>query len=73
MTRSLQLPRFGDKENSPFFEDYLIRLLEERDRVGLTDLIYQIDAIMLTVDPGNSISYIAELCLMTPYHYLVTL
>ena len=73
MTKSLNLPRFGDKENSPFFENYLIRLLEDRDRVGLTDMIYEIDAIMLTVDPGNSISYIAELCLMTPYHYLVTL
>lgn len=73
MSRSLELPRNGDKENSAFFEDFLIRLLEERDRVGLTDMIGQIDAIMLTVDPGHSISYIAELCLMTPYHYLVTL
>lgn len=73
MSRSLDLPRYGDKQNSPFFEEYLSRLLEERDRVGLTDMIGQIDAIMLTVDPGNSISYIAELCLMTPYHYLVTL
>ena len=73
MDKSLNLPRFGDKENSPFFEKYLIRLLEDRDRTGLTDMIYEIDAIMLTVDPGNSISYIAELCLMTPYHYLVTL
>ena len=73
MTQSLQLPRFGDKENSTFFEKYLVRLLEERDRVGLSDMIFQIDAIMLTVDPGHSIAYIAELCLMTPYHYLVTL
>jgi hypothetical protein len=73
MTPSLQFPRFGDKENSPFFEEYLARLLEERDRVGLTDMIFEIDAILMTVDPGHSISYIAELCLMTPYHYLVTL
>ena len=73
MSQSLSLPRYGDKENSRFFEDYLLRLLEDRDRVGLTDMIYQIDGIMLTVDPGHSIAYIAELCLMTPYHYLVTL
>ena len=73
MMQSLNFARYGDKENSSFFEEYLVRLLEERDRVGLSDIIYQIDAIMLTVDPGNSISYIAELCLMTPYHYLVTL
>jgi hypothetical protein len=73
MSRSLDFPRQGDKENSPFFETYLCRLLEERDRVGLSDMIFEIDAIMLTVDPGRSIEYIAELCLMTPYHYLVTL
>ena len=73
MSKSLEFTRRGDKKNSPFFESYLIRLLEERDRIGLTDMIYEIDAIMLTVDPGNSIPYISELCLMTPYHYLVTL
>jgi hypothetical protein len=71
--KSINFQRNGDKENSPFFEEYLIRLLEERDRVGLTDLIGEIDAIMMTVDPGHSIDYIAELSLMTPYHYLVTL
>lgn len=48
---SFSFPRHGDKENSAFFEDYLIRLLEERDRVGLTDIIREIDAIMITVDP----------------------
>jgi hypothetical protein len=73
MSKSLEFNRHGDKQNSAFFEDYLVRLLEERDRVGLTDLIGEIDAIMLTVDPGHSIDYIAELALMTPYHYLVTL
>ncbi|MEQ1916437.1 MAG: hypothetical protein ABL856_06895, partial [Gallionella sp.] len=29
--------------------------------------------MMITVEPGNAIEYIAELALMTPYHYLVTL
>jgi hypothetical protein len=73
MTDSLAFSRNGDKQNSEFFEEYLGRLLEERDRTGLTDLIREIDAIMLTVDPGHSIAYVGELCLMTPYHYLVTL
>jgi hypothetical protein len=73
MTDSFSFQRSGDKQNSPFFEEYLVRLLEERDRIGLTELIREIDAIMLTVDPGHSIAYIGELCLMTPYHYLVTL
>lgn len=70
---STSFHRYGDKENSSFFEEYLVRLLEERDRVGLTESIGEVDAIMITVDPGNSIDYIAELSIMTPYHYLVTL
>lgn len=70
---SLQFDRNGDKENSPFFEEYLQRLLSERDRLGLTEMIHEIDALMITVDPEHSIDYIAELTLMTPYHYLVTL
>lgn len=65
--------RNGDKLNSDFFETYLQRVLEERDRCGLTDMIGGIEALMITVEPGNSIEYIAELALMTPYHYLVTL
>ncbi|WP_455205904.1 hypothetical protein, partial [Kaarinaea lacus] len=65
---SINFQRFGDKQNSGFFEEYLVRLLEERDRVGLTDLIAEVDAIMMTIDPGHAIDYIAELALMTPYH-----
>ena len=73
MPDSLSFKRSGDKLNSDFFEEYLIRLLEERDQIGLTDMIHEIDALMITVDPGHSIRYIAELALMSPYHYLVTL
>lgn len=73
MMNSLQFTRHGDKENSAFFEEYLQRLLEERDQLGLTEMIHEIDALMITVDPDHSIQYIAELCLMTSYHYLVTL
>ena len=73
MINSLSFARQGDKQNSPFFEDYLVRLLDERDRVGLTQLIREIDAFMITVEPGHSSEYVAELALMTSYHYLVTL
>lgn len=73
MTYSMDFPRYGDKENSPLFDEFLHKLLEERDRIGLTDMIYQIDALMITVEPGNSLAYVGELCLMTPYEYLVTL
>ncbi len=71
--KSSDRARNGDKLNSAFFETYLPRLLEERDRCGLTEMIGEIEALMITVEPGNSIEYIAELALMTPYHYLVTL
>jgi hypothetical protein len=70
---SLGFERHGDKQNSPFFEEFLVRLLEERDQVGLTEMIHEIDALMITVDPGHSVKYVAELALMTSYHYLVTL
>lgn len=70
---SLDFPRYGDKLNSDFFEEFLVQLLEERDRSGLTSMIRQMDAMMITVEPGHSIAYVGELCLMTPYHYLVTL
>lgn len=73
MFNSLQFSRHGDKENSVFFEEYLQKLLEERDQLGLTEMIHEIDALMITVDPDHSIQYIAELSLMTSYHYLVTL
>ncbi|MFA5082919.1 MAG: hypothetical protein WC474_10265 [Hydrogenophilaceae bacterium] len=73
MSASLQFPRYGDKANSAFFDEFLVKLLEERDRIGLTEAIRQIDALMITVEPGNALAYVGELCLMTPYTYLVTL
>ncbi len=73
MLNSRLFPRFGDKQNSEFFETYLQRVLEERDRSGLTEMIGGIEALIINVEPGNSIEYVAELSLMTPYHYLVTL
>ncbi len=71
--RSLSFERHGDKRNSDFFEEYLTRLLEERDRSGLTEMVREIESLMITVEPGHSLQYIGELALMTPYHYLVTL
>lgn len=70
---SMQYLRHGDKVNSPWFEEFLPKLLEDRDRIGLTDMVHEIDTMMITVEPGCSVAYISELALMTPYHYLVTL
>ncbi len=63
----------GDKENSSWFKEYLVKLLQDRDSIGLTEMIRQVDALMITVEPGCSVAYVSELALMTPYHYLVTL
>lgn len=73
MINSLIHPKQGDKSNSPWFDEFLGRLLENRDRTGLTEMIREIDALMITVEPGCSAAYVSELALMTPYHYLVTL
>ncbi|HEY7987420.1 MAG TPA: hypothetical protein VIE17_10970 [Methylophilaceae bacterium] len=73
LSNSLAHPKQGDKANSPWFEEFLVKLLEDRDRIGLTDIIHQVDALMITVEPGCSVAYVSELALMTPYHYLVTL
>ncbi len=73
MLSSMSFPRYGDKENSDFFERWLPRILEDRDREGLTENIRRIDALMLTVEPGHSAAYVHELCLMTPYDYQSTL
>ena len=62
---SLQFDRHGDKEHSAFFEENLVRLLEERDKLGLTDMIHEIDALMISVDPEQSIKYIAENALIS--------
>ena len=63
----------GDKTQSPWFDDFVVKLLQDRDRIGLSGMIRQIDALMITVEPGCSVAYVSELALMTPYHYLVTL
>lgn len=73
LSRSLAFSVQGDIKNSAFFDEYLHKLLEERDNLGLTELIREIDALMLTVDPGKSIEYIAELSLMSAYRYWYSL
>ncbi len=73
VSASLAYPAHCGVKNSLFFNEYLEKLLEERDELGLTDMIREIDAMMLTVEPGNAIEYIGELCLMSPYWYLQTI
>ena len=50
--QSTRFERHGDKANSAWFEEFLPRLLADRDRSGLTEMIHEIDAMMITVEPG---------------------
>lgn len=52
--QSTRFERHGDKANTPWFEEFLPRLLEDRDHSGLSELIREIDALMITVEPGCS-------------------
>lgn len=62
--------RYGDKINSDYFEEYLIKTYESRDKAGLTENIEGIEALVVQVEPGIAKAYIAELLLMTLYQYV---
>ncbi|WP_216903452.1 hypothetical protein [Synechococcus sp. CCY 9618] len=59
----------GDKRNSAFFEEFLPRIYERRVRSGLEQVVGPMAAIVIQVDHGNALPYLAELCLTTPYRY----
>ena len=70
---SLIHPGHGDKENSPWFEEFLARLPEDRDLSGMTGMIREVDTPMIAVEPCCPVACINELTLMTPSHYPATL
>jgi len=57
----------GDKENSDFFWEYLPRVYERRAASGLDDLVGEMAAVVIQVQHGDAVSYIAELAMMGPY------
>jgi hypothetical protein len=57
----------GDKENSDFFWEYLARIYERRASSGLDDLVQEMAAVVISVDHGSAIDYMAELAVMGPY------
>ncbi len=62
--------RSGDKINSNYFEEYLLKIYETRDKMGLTQNLRYIEAVMVEVDPEAVKKYICELLIMTPYEYV---
>ena len=71
---AMPLPRpyeqHGDKENSSFFNEYLEKLYDWRESVGLVDLIHEMHSVVIEVDEQDRHAYIEELMLMTPYHFV---
>jgi hypothetical protein len=57
----------GDKKNSEFFEEYLPRVFERRVSVGLDDMVGDMAAVVVQVQHGDGVNYLAELAVMGPY------
>ncbi len=62
----------GDKENSDFFEEYLPRIYERREQSGLNQIVGNMAAVVVQVEHGDAINYLAELAAMGPYRYQST-
>jgi len=69
----MALPRpyqqHGDKENSAYFNEFLEKIYDWRDSVGLVDLIHEMHSVVIEVDEQDRHAYIEELMLMTPYRF----
>lgn len=62
----------GDKRNSDFFNEYRLKIYERRKNSGLEDLLDRICGLVIQVDHGNGIAYLAELFVMTSYRLAAT-
>jgi hypothetical protein len=59
----------GDKRNTAFFEEFLPRVYARRAASGLEQVVGPMAAIVIQVDYGNGLPYLAELALTSPYRY----
>ena len=57
----------GDKKNSEFFEEYLPQVYQRRKESGLDELVGEMAALVVQVEHGDGIDYLAELAVMGPY------
>lgn len=60
----------GDKKNSDFFEEFLPRVYERRASTGVDDLVGEMAAVVVQVQHGDAVNYIAELAVMGPYRFV---
>jgi hypothetical protein len=57
----------GDKKNSDFFEEYLPRVYDRRRQSGLNEIVGNTAAVVVQVEHGDAVLYMAELAAMGPY------
>lgn len=57
----------GDKKNSDFFTEYLPKVLERRTASGLDEIVGRMAGVVIQVEHGDAVSYLAELAAMGPY------
>lgn len=60
----------GDKKNSDFFEEFLPKVYERRHATGLPEIVDRMAAIVIQVDTGDAVGYMAELAVMGPYRLI---
>lgn len=57
----------GDKKNSDFFNEYLPKIYERRAAAGLPQIVDRMAGVVIQVEHGDAINYLAELAVMGPY------
>lgn len=57
----------GDKEHTPFFHEYLGKIYDRRAECGLPDIVGDMAAVVVQVEHGDAVAYLAELALLGPY------
>ena len=60
----------GDKENSPFFDEYVPKIYERRAECGLDEIVGDMRGVVVQVENGDAINYLAELAAMGPYRFV---
>ena len=60
----------GDKKNTDFFTEFLPKVYERRTASGLPEIVDRMAAIVVQVEHGDAIDYMAELAVMGPYRMI---
>jgi len=60
----------GDKENSEFFNEYVPKIYERRKEAGLDEIVGLMRGVVIQVQTGDAVNYMAELAVMGPYRFV---